>query len=216
MKKLYVSNATESSRMFKSNLLESLSKVHFSVPLFVFVPIIGYFLYQAFQAPDLTLLDGVALFFLGLLAWTATEYIMHRFVFHYQPSSKIGQRIHFIFHGVHHDYPKDRLRLVLPPSVSIPLASAFYFLFRWIIEGSDFYPFFGAFLLGYLIYDMFHYAIHHVNVKGRLWNVLKTHHLKHHYVDDEKGYGVSSPLWDYLVRSDFEKSLENDSKKSSS
>ena len=53
------------------------------------------------------------------------------------------------------------------------------------------------------MYDMIHYAIHHAEVKGKLWNTLKTHHLKHHYVDPDKGFGVSSPLWDLLVRSDF-------------
>ena len=66
------------------------------------------------------------------------------------------------------------------------------------------FAFFATFLTGYLIYDMFHYAIHHVDIKGKLWNQLKTHHLKHHYVDPDKGFGVSSPLWDFLVRSDFE------------
>jgi len=50
---------------------------------------------------------------------------------------------------------------------------------------------------------MFHYAIHHLKVKGKLWDQLKTHHLKHHYVDPDKGFGVSSPLWDHLVRSNF-------------
>ena len=202
MKQHYVSNSEESSRMFKSDFLEMFSKVHYSVPLIVFVPVISYFLYMAFTS-SIGLINGVLYFLLGFGIWTITEYIMHRFVFHFVPKSKIGLRLHFIFHGVHHDYPKDRLRLVLPPAVSIPLATAFYFLFKNIILGGGFYSFFAAFLTGYLIYDMIHYAIHHVQIKGKLWNVLKTHHLKHHYVYPEKGYGVSSPLWDKIARSEF-------------
>jgi len=204
MKQHYVSNSEESSRMFKSDFLEMLSKVHYSVPLLLFVPAICYFLFQALTS-SLSLLEGIVYYLLGFCVWTVTEYIMHRFIFHFEPSSKIGQRLHFIFHGVHHDYPKDRLRLVLPPVMSIPLSLSFYFLFRNLITADGFYSFFAAFLTGYLIYDMIHYAIHHVQMKGKLWNVLKTHHLKHHYVYPEKGYGVSSPLWDKIAKSEFPK-----------
>ena len=34
--------------------------------------------------------------------------------------------MHFIIHGVHHDHPNDKLRLVMPPAVSIPLAALFF------------------------------------------------------------------------------------------
>ncbi len=202
-KQHYVSNSEESTRMFRSSLFESLSKVHYSVPLFIFMPVIAYFLYLSFTAPALGLVSGLAFFALGLFVWTLTEYVMHRFVFHYVPKSKLGLRLHFIFHGVHHDYPKDRMRLVLPPSVSIPLAVVFYFIWKSVIGGAGFYPFFAAFITGYLIYDMIHYAIHHVQFKGKLWNVLKSHHLKHHYVHPSKGYGVSSPLWDNIAQTKF-------------
>jgi len=202
-KKLFVSNSQESIRLFDNPLLESLSKVHFSVPLFVFVPVITYSAYLAITADSLTWIDRIAWFALGLLAWTVVEYVMHRYVFHFHPTSDFGKKIHFIFHGIHHDYPCDRLRLVLPPSVSIPLATGFYFLWRALIPQPGLFAFFSAFILGYLVYDMFHYAIHHVQVKGKLWNQLKTHHLKHHYVDPDKGFGVSSPLWDHIVRSNF-------------
>ena len=202
-KKLYVSNSTESIRLFDRDWMEALSKVHFSVPLFVFIPVISFLLYKGVSA-GIGLVDFIAWGALGFLAWTAVEYIMHRFVFHFHPTSEIGKKLHFIFHGVHHDYPCDRLRLVLPPSVSIPLATGFFLLFRSFIPMPDLYAFFATFLVGYLIYDMFHYAIHHVEIKGKLWNTLKTHHLKHHYVDPDRGFGVSSPLWDLLVRSDFD------------
>src|ERR1700761_2472351 len=128
--KKFVSNSQESMRMFKSPLFEALSKVHFTVPLYIFVPVIAYCTYQYFQGP-LSILTYFELFIGGLFIWTFVEYIMHRFVFHYVPADKPwAQRLHFIFHGVHHDYPSDRLRLVLPPSVSIPLALLFFFLFK--------------------------------------------------------------------------------------
>src|ERR1700721_1507355 len=125
MKKKYVSNSQESVRMFKSNLLESLSKVHFTVPLYIFVPVILFCIYKDFEY-RVGIMTFFGLFFLGLFIWTFVEYIMHRFVFHYMPKDKPwALRMHFIFHGVHHDYPSDARRLVLPPSVSIPLATIF-------------------------------------------------------------------------------------------
>jgi sterol desaturase/sphingolipid hydroxylase (fatty acid hydroxylase superfamily) len=191
--------------MFKNDLLESLSKIHFSVPLFIYIPVIIYFIFRAF-ANNLDVVSFAGYFLLGLAVWTITEYILHRFVFHYHPKSQWGQRIHFIFHGVHHDYPRDAKRLVMPPSASIPLAVAFYFLFSLFLKDkSHLFAFFPGFLLGYLVYDMMHYAMHHYNFKTPFWKKIKQHHMLHHYDDPTKGYGVSSALWDKILDSDFPK-----------
>jgi 4-hydroxysphinganine ceramide fatty acyl 2-hydroxylase len=203
MKKKYVSNSQESVRMFKSDFLERLSKVHFTVPLYIFIPVIAFCIYKYTQTGLGTLLF-IELFISGLFIWTLVEYIMHRFVFHYEPADKPwAQRMHFVFHGVHHDYPSDAKRLVLPPSMSIPLATGFYFLFNAILPTNYVFGFFPAFILGYLFYDISHYAIHHFNFKGNIWKKIKQHHMLHHYQDPARGYGVSSPLWDKIFKSDF-------------
>jgi sterol desaturase/sphingolipid hydroxylase (fatty acid hydroxylase superfamily) len=113
-------------------------------------------------------------------------------------------RIHFIFHGVHHDFPKDKLRLVMPPPVSIPLALLFYFIFSLFLSEKQLPSFFSGFLLGYLIYDIGHYAMHHYNFKSGLMKKVKQHHMLHHYKDATKGYGVSTWLWDDIFRSHFQ------------
>ncbi|SMC95018.1 sterol desaturase family protein [Pedobacter africanus] len=201
MKKNFVSNSRESIRMFKNPLFEALSKVPFYVPLIVYIPVIAYFFWASVTV------NGFLVFllhlFLGLLIWTLTEYVLHRFVFHFYPSSEWGKRIHFIFHGVHHDYPNDAQRLVMPPSASIPLATAFYFLFRWLLPVEMLDGFFGGFILGYLFYDMTHYMLHHAQFKSGIWKKIKQHHMLHHYDDSTKGYGVTSDLWDRIFRSGF-------------
>ncbi|WP_449436451.1 sterol desaturase family protein [Pedobacter steynii] len=131
MKKNFISNSRESIRMFKNPLFEGLSKVPYFVPLIVYVPVVGYFCWESFNANGI--LGFLGHFLLGLFIWTLTEYVLHRFVFHFYPKSEWGKRIHFIFHGVHHDYPNDAQRLVMPPSASIPLALAFFFLFKWLL-----------------------------------------------------------------------------------
>ncbi|MBC8032973.1 MAG: sterol desaturase family protein [Chitinophagaceae bacterium] len=209
MKKQYVSNSSGSVRMFRNSFLESLSKVHFSVPLFIYVPVIIYFSIRSFSGgADIS--TFVLFYFIGLAVWTATEYLLHRFIFHFVPRSRWGLRLHFIFHGVHHDYPKDAKRLVMPPSASIPLALLFYFLFSLILPTKmHLYAFFPGFLTGYLAYDMMHYAMHHYNFKSPFWKRIKQHHMLHHYDDSSKGYGVSSALWDKIFNSDFPKKNKN-------
>ncbi|RFZ85020.1 fatty acid hydroxylase [Mucilaginibacter terrenus] len=202
MARNFVSNSQESVRMFKSDLLEGLSKVHYFVPIIIFVPVILVCSYFAYTN-NIGVGNYIWLFLAGLFIWTLTEYVMHRFVFHFVPKAPWALRLHFIFHGVHHDYPSDAKRLVMPPSASIPLATAFYLLFNALLPANYIFGFFPGFILGYLVYDISHYAIHHFNFKGSFWKRIKQHHMLHHYQDPTKGYGVSSPLWDKVFNSDF-------------
>jgi sterol desaturase/sphingolipid hydroxylase (fatty acid hydroxylase superfamily) len=194
MKKNFISNSSESIRMFKSPILEGLSKVSYFIPLIVFVPVIGYFCWESIAMNGPVLFAGYLL--LGLFIWTLTEYIMHRFVFHFYPKSEWGKRIHFIFHGVHHDYPNDAKRLVMPPSASVPLALAFYLLFKYTLAPALLDGFFAGFIVGYLFYDMTHYMLHHAQFKNAFWKKLKQQHMLHHYDDSTKKYGVTSDMWD--------------------
>ncbi len=207
MAKNFVSNSPESIRMFKNNLLESVSKVHFSIPLLVYIPIIGFLSYKSIATGN-TILNYILYFIFGLFIWTLTEYVLHKYVFHFVPKSGWGQRLHFIFHGVHHDYPMDRLRLVMPPSLSLLIATGFYLFFSLFFTKVNFFAFFSGFLLGYLMYDMTHYAIHHFNWKNPWFARVKKHHMLHHYHDPSKGFGVSSSLWDVILRSNFKEDLK--------
>jgi sterol desaturase/sphingolipid hydroxylase (fatty acid hydroxylase superfamily) len=211
MAKNFVSNKDETVRMFKSDFMEAFSRVHWTVPLFLFIPVIFYMLYRSFFINELSVLTIAGFMIFGLFIWTITEYTLHRFIFHWELKSDFGKRIHFIFHGVHHDYPSDSRRLVMPPSVSIPLASLFYFLFLVILGSVHISPFFAGFIIGYLFYDITHYALHHFNMHSKLWLELKNHHIKHHFQDPNKGYGVSSPLWDIIIGTDFPKTEDQKS-----
>ncbi len=205
MAKNFISNSSESTRMFKSSFLEPFSKVKYWVPLVIYIPLILFLVWKALVEVQTPLLHFFGWFAFGLFVWTITEYIMHRWIFHFYPSSELGKRIHFIFHGVHHDYPNDAQRLVLPPSASIPLALAFYLFFNWALPNGTIFSFFIGFIGGYLFYDMVHYALHHANFKSGLWKRLKHHHMLHHYQDASKGFGVSWLFWDGVFKSKFDK-----------
>src|SRR5207247_6712900 len=129
MERLYVSNRNETVRMFESDFMEFFSRVHPAIPLVLYMPVVGYMLYISVSQRKLSILAVTGLFLLGVLLWTLLEYLIHRYIFHSEPKTRLGKRRHYIIHGVHHDYPNDARRLVMPPSVSIPLAFLFYGLF---------------------------------------------------------------------------------------
>jgi sterol desaturase/sphingolipid hydroxylase (fatty acid hydroxylase superfamily) len=208
MAKNFISNKKETVRMFNNDLLEKLSRVHPSIPVIIYLPLILFFLYNSFIVYKISFSKIFVLFIFGFFIWTVTEYLLHRFIFHFEAKSEIGKKLHFIIHGVHHDYPNDPKRLVMPPSVSIPLAIIFILLFKSIIGKISVYPFYAGFVSGYLFYDMTHYAVHHFNMHSKFWLAIKNHHMRHHYLDSTKGFGVSTPLWDILIGTNFKMSKQ--------
>src|SRR5437764_13247276 len=102
---LYVSNKDETVRMFQSDFMEFFSRVHPATPLILYLPVVGYMLYVSLSQRQLPVLAVTALFLLGILLWTLLEYLIHRYIFHYEPKTRIGKRLRFIMHDVHHDYP---------------------------------------------------------------------------------------------------------------
>ncbi len=188
----------ESIRIFKNGLMEKLTFVHPSVPLIIYIPIVILCLNLWDFGNHRSAIIGLLLTGAGLISWLITEYVLHRTILHWEPKSRLGKRLHFIFHGVHHDDPQDGWRLVMPPSASIPLCILFFSLFGWLLGTPTVYPFFAGFVGGYLIYDMIHYAVHHFPLRGKVGRYLKIHHMSHHFRDDERAYGVSSPLFDLI------------------
>ncbi len=182
--------------MFDVKWLDKLSRVHWTVPLFIFVPTITAMLVLGF-------IHNVGVWALawiagGYVIWTLTEYWLHRVVFHFEPDHGIGARLHWIIHGVHHDHPNDPLRLVMPPSVSVPLAALFVYVFYLIFGSPGFLPLSAGFLGGYLAYDMLHYHVHHRHATTRLGKLMRELHMRHHFQDGGTGYGVSAPFWDHV------------------
>jgi sterol desaturase/sphingolipid hydroxylase (fatty acid hydroxylase superfamily) len=189
--------AEKSIRLFRNDTMEALTHVHPIVPLLLWGPVAAFLLWrsisQGMPLPTLAVIAVVA-----LVGWTLTEYALHRFVFHYPARSRVGKYLVFLFHGVHHDAPNDKTRLVMPPAGSILITLALYPIFRLALPESWLEPFIAFFMIGYLIYDYIHFAAHHFPMKSPLLHFLKIYHLQHHHGAAGLRYGVSSPLWDWV------------------
>ncbi len=197
------------ARLFENQYLEMLTKTHPLVIWGMYLPVIGLMLY--YSVAHLGFSTGrVALTFLGaIFFWTIFEYLMHRFVFHYVSESPRIQHFIYILHGNHHEYPRDKERLFMPPVPSLILAAAIFGMFYLFLRSNAF-AFFPGFLLGYLIYGSMHYAIHAWNPPFKWMKpVWRNHHL-HHYKSDDKGFGVSSSVWDQVFGTGFDLKKEKE------
>lgn len=184
--------------MFESDVLERFSRIHPATPFVVWVPVAILALAHAVLRQHTTIPVAIAACFGGMFAWTLAEYGLHKYVFHWENGTAWGKRVHFLLHGVHHEYPSDKDRLVMPLLTSVPLALIFYSLFITLFRGAVGEPFFAGFVVGYLFYDGSHYYVHHFVPKSRWGKFLRRHHLTHHFADHDGGFGVSSPLWDIV------------------
>lgn len=193
-----------SPRLFDNMILDKLSRVHWSVPLFVYVPVILALAVVSFElVPVASALGVIAL---GYLIWTLIEYFGHRYLFHWEFPGAFGRRIHFLIHGVHHDHPNDPLRLVMPILLSGPIMVIAFFVATGLFGATLRYPALAGFVTGYLVYDMVHYYTHHATPTTRLGLTLRRLHLMHHFRDHDKGFGVSAPYWDAVFGTAQERS----------
>lgn len=197
--------ATEDSpRMFENDVVDFFSRTHFAVVPLLFVPLSAACLYMGYLE-QVGALVSVGLFAVGFVVWTLTEYWLHRTLFHWEPPGRWGERMHFLVHGVHHKWPKDKYRLVMPPAVSLTLFFVFLGIFYLILGSRWVWPFHAGFVVGYMAYDLIHYYVHHYNPKSPYWLRLKKHHMLHHFKTPDERYGVSMKLWDYAFRTNGQK-----------
>jgi dihydroceramide fatty acyl 2-hydroxylase len=190
-----------SPQLFENPLLDKLSRVHWSTPLFLYVPVVFVLAVLSVQALAPPAVLGVTA--LGYFIWTLIEYFGHRFLFHYEFPGRFGARIHLLIHGVHHVHPNDPMRLVMPSLLSGPIMLIAYAVVRILFGFPLGYPVLMGFIIGYLSYDMVHYYVHHGEPKTRLGLTLRRLHMLHHFRDPARGFGVSAPWWDYVFKTAF-------------
>ena len=178
-------------------MLVHITKTNPITPLCIYIPIVIALSWVGLM--HFTVKHFLMGFGLGLFLWTFIEYAMHRFFYHFEPSKE--NKFMYIFlmltHGLHHEKPQDKTRLVSITLVSLSytlgIALIYFVLFR-----QYFIAVMAGTLLGYIIYDLVHYEVHVANRKNRLFQYLKRYHFSHHYINNAKGFGVTSPFWDYV------------------
>ncbi|MHA4847766.1 sterol desaturase family protein [Flavitalea antarctica] len=195
------------ARLFRHPALEFFTKSHPLIIWGMYIPIISCIFYFGQRSSDISPLIIAFSFFAGMFFWTFFEYVMHRFVFHYMAENETAVKIVYVIHGNHHEYPRDKERLFMPPLPSLILATALFSLFYVISSfmglSQHVFFFFPGFVLGYLLYGSMHYAIHAWKPPFKWMKSLWRNHHLHHYKNEEYGFGVSTTLWDRVFGTMF-------------
>jgi sterol desaturase/sphingolipid hydroxylase (fatty acid hydroxylase superfamily) len=185
------------ARLMESPWLEPLTRTHPITPLALFGPVLALLLWRQIGR-DQASWPLVAFAMAGVVLWTLTEYALHRVVFHWSPRRGLAVVVTYLVHGVHHAYPSDRRRLVMPPTVSLPLAVAFYALLVGAAGARVGERLYTGFLAGYVVYDTLHYVVHATRARTPWLAALQRNHMSHHFRVPDRRFGVSTTVWDHL------------------
>jgi len=184
-------------QLFSNPILEKLSRTHISVPLTVFFLYSAGLLYWSIANTSLSIFVTAGFFLIGLIFFTWVEYWAHRGLFHMDTYTKAREKLQYTIHGVHHEFPKDKTRLAMPPLLSVTISTVLLLLFR-LVMGDYVFAFLPGFLTGYAAYLSVHYMVHAYQPPKNFLKYLWINHGTHHYKNGEMVFGVSSPLWDYI------------------
>ena len=130
----------------------------------------------------------------GLLIFSLIEYVVHRWLFH-GPFEVFEQG-----HRRHHEEPQgyDALPFFLPPLAYLLLAT----LLTYVMPTGSALLLGGSIAAGYAAYGLSHWSIHAYRFRHplvRTW--AAAHHIHHNH--PERNFGVTSPLWDMLLRTQY-------------
>ncbi len=190
--------------LFQNKILDNLTRTSIKVPIALFIFISLSVSYYSFAHEIMQFSKFSILFIAGFLFFTLLEYCVHRFMYHPHGVTKKEGTWQYLFHGVHHDFPKDKERLAMPTVVAFGIAAGFFFLFLFIL-GEYSFAFFPGFAFAYAFYLSIHYAIHAYSPPRNFFKYLWKHHSLHHYKHHDKAFGVTSALWDFVFRTMPEK-----------
>jgi sterol desaturase/sphingolipid hydroxylase (fatty acid hydroxylase superfamily) len=195
--KAYVSNENISVPLFKNKWVDRFTRTHIAIPVSLFfLYAFGLILYTQMKT-NLTNYQVVSLFFGGWLLFTFVEYLVHRYVYHMEASTPKKVKMQYTMHGVHHDYPKDKQRLAMPPFLSVTISTILLLIFELLLDKYSF-SFLAGFLVGYAFYLLVHYSVHIFRMPNNFLKALWINHSIHHYSPEDAMFGVSSPIWDYV------------------
>ncbi|ORE93615.1 sterol desaturase family protein [Acuticoccus yangtzensis] len=152
----------------------------------------------------------VGVFAAGVFYWTFLEYLLHRFVLHWEPEQPVLKAVRKCFpgHRAHHNKPSRFREDGLHMLKFFTWPSLFGVFFFWgVFAYAGFEPalplglaFTAGIQIGYLLYEFTHSACHFMPMKWAYAAHLKRHHAIHHHRDETVNYGVTTSIWDVAFR----------------
>ncbi len=131
----------------------------------------------------------------GWMAWTLTEYGIHRWAFH-KKQPKVNRERDLFNHTFHHTHPAD---MIITPFMR-SLAIVVFVLSIWsLFQGPVLLTYFTGWLSGMAIYSLMHYFLHQ-SVAAKVFPNLVKAHIWHHTKYANKCFGVCTTFWDRIFK----------------
>jgi sterol desaturase/sphingolipid hydroxylase (fatty acid hydroxylase superfamily) len=132
-------------------------------------------------------------FVLGVLAWSWSEYALHRWVGHDPKSKTDFADEHRSHHAVRGYFVASTKKVMyVGPIVLLGLGLG------WCLFGACGVAFVTGFAAAYVAYEVIHRRLHTHPPRGPLGRYLRRHHFAHHFNAPQSNHGVTSPLWDFV------------------
>ena len=128
----------------------------------------------------------------GWLIWGFTEYLVHRFLFHFHSHNTYLSFIRYLLHGVHHHEPGKTLFI---PLIARLITQVVVFSILKLVFGEFVFLFYAGLVMGVSQYISIHYMVHHKKLSRYLPRITKYHYI-HHYIEPNKVFGISNLFWD--------------------
>lgn len=189
-------------RVFRNPFLDWVSRAPPAVPGLLWGPLaaaaLAYGVYSGLGRGKCAGLFGG-----GFVAWLFAEYLIHRWIFHFQPRPGRLRRLYYYIHEHHHRY-QEWDRLLAPPLMSLSigaiLIAAISLTLGRILDAGGVCVFSSGLALGYLVYDYTHLYIHFARPRTRWGRFVRRCHLEHHFARPDCWFCISFPWLDYLFR----------------
>ena len=144
------------------------------------------------------ILSFLSFFAIGLVAWTLTEYMLHRFVFHWTSAKEPWRTIVAGLHLEHHQDPSDKYLIIASPLVALLLSGVLFGIFILATSFLTASVIMAGLYSGYILYEWVHYGTHQYKWQSKVGRYLTHHHLYHHFKRPDEAFGVTSGFWDRI------------------
>ena len=158
-------------------------------------------IYAAFRSHPADIRNLFWLFPLGLVAWSLLEYVLHRFVFHINCRNARLSEIINASHVQHHMAPRNPDKLFVHLHYSLAISTLIFGGLYAAFGRMDFSTgMLCGIWTGFLYYESVHYRSHLASAATGFIGRQRRAHFYHHFTNGNCCFGVTSPLWDFVFR----------------
>jgi sterol desaturase/sphingolipid hydroxylase (fatty acid hydroxylase superfamily) len=130
--------------------------------------------------------------FAGIVFWTFTEYMLHRFLGHTHKGKNFFKAEHSTHHSKANYFAPAYKKII----AAVIVAAALTFITNLLTTLPNAIAFVSGLMSMYGLYEITHYRYHAFKPIIAPFIILRKHHFYHHFHNPSVNHGVTSRFWD--------------------